>query len=61
LPPNEVVNLSQFIVKFAYTAPTQTNNLEYITTIDSPFKYKGYTNLAQGTTNNWLYNNANNN
>jgi hypothetical protein len=61
LPPNEVVNLSQFVVKFAYTAPTQTNNLEYITTIDSPFKYNGYTNLAQGTTNNWLYNNANNN
>jgi len=58
LPPNEVVNLSQFVVKFAYTAPTQTNNLDYITQISSPFQYYGYNNVQQGTINNWLYNNS---
>ena len=58
LPPNEVVNLSQFVVKFAYTAPTQTNNLDYITVLSSPFQYYGYNNVQQGTINNWLYNNS---
>ena len=58
LPPNEVVNLSQFIVKFAYTAPTQTNNLDFITHTSSPFVYSGYNNLQNGIINNWLYNTA---
>jgi len=58
LPPNEVVNLSQFVVKFAYTAPTQTNNLDYITVVSSPFQYYGYNNVQQGAINNWLYNNS---
>ena len=59
LPPSEVVNLSQFIVKFAYTAPTQTNNFDYITRVSSPFRYYGYNNVQNGAINNWLYNNAN--
>jgi len=58
LPPNEVVNLSQFVVKFAYTAPTQTNNLEYISKGVSPFQYYGYPHVQNGSINNWLYNNA---
>jgi len=58
LPPNEIVNLSQFIVKFAYTAPTQTNNLDYITKSASPFSYYGYSNVQKGSINNWLYNNS---
>jgi len=58
LPPNSIVNLSQFIVKFAYTAPTQTSDSNYITQVSSPFQYYGYNNIQQGTNNNWLYNNS---
>jgi len=58
LPPDNIVNLSQFVVKFAYTAPTQTNNLDYISRVSSPFQYYGYNNVKNGSINNWLYNNS---
>jgi len=58
MPPANVISLSQFIVKFAYTGPTQTNNQENITTTISPFQYYGYDNVTQGINNNWIYNNS---
>ena len=57
LPPNNIVNLSQFIVKFAYTSPTETNTSNYITRASSPFVYYG-PNVSQGADNGWLYNNS---
>jgi len=58
MPPANIISLSQFIVKFAYTGPTQTDNSANITTLNSPFQYYGYNNVTQGFNNNWVYNNS---
>ena len=58
MPPANIISLSQFIVKFAYTGPTQTDNQTNITTTVSPFQYYGYDNVTQGINNNWVYNNS---
>ena len=58
MPPANIISLSQFIVKFAYTGPTQTDTQANITTTISPFQYYGYGNVTQGVNNNWVYNNS---
>ena len=58
LPPNNVYTFNEIIVKFAYTAPAQTNNFSNITRQESPFYYYSTLGiLGNYSYNNWLYNN----
>jgi hypothetical protein len=53
LPPNQVVKLDSFLVKFAYTQPSADQNLNDFTRVTSPTIYNG-----QVFTNNFYRNRA---
>ena len=57
IPPDDVFKMNEVVLKFAYTAPTQTNFSENITRVSSPYFYYGYNNVNQGVLNGYLYNN----
>ena len=57
IPPDDVFKMNEMVLKFAYTAPTQTNTLSNISRQTSPYMYYGYNNVNQGVINGYLYNN----
>ena len=56
LPPDNVITMEQFVVKFAYTAPTTDANSNLYTRSVSPFLYNP--NPTQGVLNSAIYENA---